>query len=180
MEIFINPVYDNSAYMVQRAPKSKKARNADPVLPQTARLFGTSNESSQFSYVNLLRSSLRPSKYVKRTGHSLRPDRDGVWDTFAVARFVDLVCKTTGSTLDARAILQKYDLNGDGVLSREEQSAMVEALTASERPNEVIASASILNDALQNEKFRPYAQIRQAARRYERMFWYDDTAILGA
>ncbi|MDR3238700.1 MAG: hypothetical protein LBT44_01245 [Clostridiales bacterium] len=152
-------------------PGSSRAKTREP------------GDAAPVSRQKMLWSGLKPLKYVKRAGHSLRHEKNGDWDTFAVARFVDLLGKATGSTMDPHTILRRYDLNGDGVLSREEQSAMIEDLTAAANQNESLASAGILNEALQNTRqafaVREQNYREQRLRRYEHFFWYEDIPASG-
>jgi len=116
------------------------------------------------------------SKPLKRAGHA---DLNS-WDQFTVSRFVDLIERNTGSTLDASAIMRKYDTNGDGLLSIDEQTAMIEGLTKAEYGKTELSQSLMKSivDMLkelsgQNER-KDISGIQRAVRKYERLFLFEN------
>jgi len=114
---------------------------------------------------------------IKRVGYT---ELDGSWDQFMLSRFVDLIERNTGSTLDAGAIMRKYDADGDGLLSVDEQTAMIEGLTKADIEREEIsrsAAESIVEQLreLSGQNEPKYAAgLLKAVRRYERLFLYEN------
>ena len=117
------------------------------------------------------------ARQIKRVGYT---GLDGSWDQFMLSRFVELVERSTGNALDAGAIMKKYDLDGDGLLSAEEQTALIEGLTKTELGRSDI-SRSITESVI--EQLRGLSGLNEpkyatgllkAARRYERLFLYEN------
>jgi len=114
---------------------------------------------------------------LKRVGYT---ELGGSWDQFMLARFVETVERSTGGTLDAGAIMRKYDADGDGLLNTDEQTAMIEGLTKSELERfefSRAAAESIIEQlkGLSGREDTRYATgLLKAARRYERLFLYED------
>lgn len=109
----------------------------------------------------------------------------GAWDKFAVARFVDLVDKRTGGTIDADEILRRYDINGDGMLGRDEQTAMIKGLAVENRTNaggsgnaQESFQQSVVDQLKAMSRNDEHGSIETASqrniRRYENMFWFEN------
>jgi hypothetical protein len=122
-----------------------------------------------------------PSNISKRVGYT---ELNGLWDQFTVSRFVDLVKRNTGNTLDAGAIMRKYDADGDGLLDMNEQTALIEGLTKAEYSGLEISRSTAesiveqLRELLSGmDEARHTSGLQRAARMYERLFLYDNTEL---
>jgi hypothetical protein len=139
------------------------------------------NNAAPLSPAKMAMGSIHAGKALRRMGKT----KSDFWDRAMVARFVDLISKSSGSTLDAAAILKTYDLNGDGALSKEEQTAMIEALSRDNPgvPEQAVAAAL---ERLKSENLNSmiHHSLRQAISFYESLFWYEEppveTSLFGA
>jgi Leucine-rich repeat (LRR) protein len=122
-------------------------------------------------------SSGKPAAgFMKSVGYL----KDDSWDRFTVARFVDAVSKSVGASFDVEEIMKRFDINGDGFLNRDEQTAMIEGLATGEYEktafSKSIAQSIVeqLKDLYvqngQNERSRELKTIRK----YENLFWYEN------
>ena len=119
-----------------------------------------------------------PARQIKRVGYT---ELNGSWDQFMLTRFVDLVERSTGSALDAGAIMRRYDADGDGLLNIQEQTAMIEGLTKAElERGDTPLTLSVVEQLWeltgQNEP-KYAAGLPGAIRRYERLFFYEGRDI---
>ena len=121
-----------------------------------------------------------PSKLIKRVGYT---ELNGNWDQFIVTRFVDLIERNTGKTLDASTIMRKYDTNGDGLLNMDEQTAMIEGLTKAEYGKAELSQSvlksivDMLNELSGQNERKDASSIQRAVRRYERLFLFENQEI---
>jgi len=177
MNVSLLTKYNNYSYPARTPPRINAARRAQAAqLSETQRLTpddGTAvhNEPHIGRY---------PSKQIKRVGFTAL---NGSWDQFMLSRFIELIERNTGGTLDAGAIMRKYDADGDGLLNADEQTAMIGGLTKAEfeRPD---ASRSVTESiieqlkALSAQEEPKYASgLLGAVRRYERLFYYENTEL---
>jgi hypothetical protein len=164
-----------SNYNKYSKPEESRIRAREEAgLPEVE--MSSSNESNAalpLTPAKIVMNSLRSGKALKLAGKI----KNGAWDRSQVARFVDLISKATGDTLDAASILRTYDINGDGMLSQEEQTAMIEALSKSSSGASEQAISSALNQ-LKDDERAELAMIqnglKMASSFYESLFWYEE------
>ena len=175
MNISLLTKYNNyffSTRGLSRANRIKPA-HAAPVIENSETAPNTAAHRGSFINHN-------PSRLIKRVGYT---DLNGSWDQFTVSRFIELIERTTGGTLDAGAIMRKYDANGDGYLNPEEQTAMIEGLAKAENEKAKI-SRSVAENIIEQLKeltgkneTRFASDIQRAVRKYERLFMYENKKI---
>ena len=174
MNVSLLTKYYNYSYPARGQARAKNAHrplNAQVLeTPQAIPEAGTVTRGGM--YVNH-----NPSKQIKRVGYT---ELNGSWDQFMLSRFIDLIERNTGGTLDAGAIMRKYDADGDGLLNADEQTAMIEGITKAEIDRTEISRSvteSIIEQlkALSTPDESKYAAgLLRAVRRYERLFYYEN------
>ncbi|MDR2750682.1 MAG: hypothetical protein LBC41_08485 [Clostridiales bacterium] len=155
-----------------RQYKPAEARSRQGVLP---------SEISEQTESLSLASPIAPSKIFMNpmaAGHVLRKTNDGSWDRSQVARYIDLVSKASGETLDAETMLKIYDLDGNGSLSLDEQTAMISALEDQGITDDVSKNAL---DRMSDDRVKSLAviegRLRRAASFYESLFWFEEPPL---
>ena len=177
MNVSLLTKYNNYSYPARSRINPVRQPRAMPVKEGVeSALSGLSSMTAAHKGLYI---SHHPSNYIKRAGYT---ELNGSWDQFAVSRFIDLLERNTGSTLDADAIMRKYDADGDGLLNPDEQTAMIEGLTKAEFEGEISRSIaeSIIEQlkelSEQNNSGRAY-DMQRAVRRYERLFLYESMEV---
>ncbi|MDR1001609.1 MAG: hypothetical protein LBL96_12580 [Clostridiales bacterium] len=96
-------------------------------------------------------------------------------DEFTVSRLVGMISDYMGKALSISELRERFDLDGDGSLSRNELTTMIKGLVSAEHEKSAYidnASMSIIEQIVelskQNEK-----PAHKAAGRYERLFQYE-------
>ena len=172
MNISLLTKYNNYSYPARslRVNNPVRRRQAAPATetPQAAPDSATAVNKGMSRYT---------AKQVKRVGYT---QLNGSWDQFMLSRFVDLLERSTGNTLDAGAIMRRYDADGDGLLNTDEQTAMIEGLTKAVAEREEISRSvaeSIveqLKDLTGRNESKYASGLLKAVRRYERLFLYEN------
>jgi len=178
MNVSLLSKYNNYSYPARGMARLNRAgrTQASAVSENTQNIINDSTNTHK----KHLENHHYPSKLAKRVGYT---ELNCSWDQFTVTRFVELIEKNTGNTLDAGAVMRRYDADGDGLLNMEEQTAMIEGLTSNDYEGDAISRSvaeSIVEQLremnVQNES-RFVSGIQKAARRYERLFLYDGSEI---
>jgi len=169
MNISLLTKYNSYSYPAHSLAKSNSVRNA-PALPVYKNTENESVATGIHKSINYYSTSS-----IKRVGYT---EVNGLWDQFTVSRFVDLIQQNTGSTIDAGAIMRRYDLDGDGLLDLDEQTAMIEGLSKAEYHGEEI-SQSVIKSIIEQLKEmsgqeRKYvSELQSVAKMYERLFLFE-------
>ena len=172
MNVSLLTKYTNYSY------PTRAAQVKPPRLPQSPQPAETAQPISDSGAAANKSAFINPQQ-IKRVGYT---ELNGSWDQFMLSRFVELIERNTGSTLDAGAIMRKYDADGDGLLNTDEQTAMIEGLTEAEIEGRKISQTAAENIIEQLKELSNQRQdepkyatgILRAVRRYERMFFYDN------
>jgi len=166
--------YPNPAYGPGRTKYTGHARYGQPaanmpIVQDIGKISGAVEQNNR-----------NPQNLLKRVGYT---ELNGSWDQYMLSRFVDLIERSTGNTLDTSAIMRRYDADGDGLLNVDEQAAMIEGLTKAEFGKDEISrsvSESIVEQLKElSEEHEPKyaAGLLRAIRRYERLFLYDNKEL---
>jgi len=169
MNISLLTKYNNYSYPAHSLAKSNRVRNT-PTLPVHTNTENESVATGIHKSINYYSTST-----IKRVGYT---EVNGLWDQFTVSRFVDLIQQNTGSTIDAGAIMRRYDLDGDGLLDMDEQTAMIEGLSKAEYSGEEI-SQSVMKSIIEQlkemtgQERKHVSEIQSVAKMYERLFLFE-------
>jgi len=169
MNISLLTKYNNYSYPAHSLAKSNSVRNA-PVLPVYEHSGNESAVTGVHKSINYYSTST-----IKRVGYT---EVNGLWDQFTVSRFIDLIQQNTGSTIDAGAIMRRYDLDGDGLLDMDEQTAMIEGLSKAEYHGEEI-SQSVMKSIIEQlkemtgQERKHVSELQSVAKMYERLFLFE-------
>ncbi|MDR1559466.1 MAG: hypothetical protein LBS84_07195 [Clostridiales bacterium] len=170
MNVSLLTRYSNYSYPARGlTPANRTRRSVVPEAAQTLPDSGAAARGKLFVKHN-------PAKPIKHVGYTELSDS---WDQYTVSRFVDLIERNTGSALDAGEVMRRYDADGDGLLSMDEQTALIEGLAKSEFEDTNISRevAESIIDQLKElsgrDETRYASGIARAVRQYERLFFYE-------
>jgi len=175
MNVSLLTRYSNYSYparglaRIDKQPRTQAART-----PETQQAAPDSGAAARMPV------SHYSSKEIRHVGYT---ELNGSWDQFMLSRFVELIEQNTGTTLDAGAIMHRYDADGDGLLSADEQTAMIEGLTKAEFEHPDISRSvteSIIEQlkALSDQNEPRYAVgLLRAVRSYEMLFLYENNEL---